>query len=86
MVGTIKIWARLAACKVCGTVKARPIKPHQRGKRLRGYLYCSVCDEHTLQVDLGMELEAEVPVSPLEKKKEVIMYCFPFHQEDEKVG
>ena len=84
MVGTVKTWARLAACKECGTVKARPLKPHQRGERLRGYLHCSVCAQHTLQVDLGMELEVEVPVTELEHKKEVDRYCFSFYQEAEK--
>ena len=64
-------------------MKARPIKPHQRGERLRGYQHCSVCDKHTLQVDFGMELEAEVPVAILEKKKEVERYCFSFYQEAE---
>ncbi len=83
MDNTVKTWARLAACKKCGTVKARPVKPHERGKRLRGYQYCAVCGEHRLQVDLDMEIEVTVPFSPLEKKKEVIMKCFPFYQEAE---
>ncbi len=84
MVGTVKTWARLAACKECGTVKARPIKPHVRGERITNYRHCAVCDKHTLQVDLEMELEVEVPVTELEHKKEIDMYCFSFYQEAEK--
>ena len=83
MVDTVKTWVRIAACKECGTVKARPIKPHERGERIRNYRHCAVCDKHTLLVDLGMEMEAEVPVTAIEHKREVDMYCFSFYQEAE---